>query len=132
MSKLTNIMIGFILFSMIIVGATYVAKDFSSEYDIGIEGNWSEQFDYIDEMTDKTQKMTDILEDPNSNWLEQGIKLGYSVLKNLLGLPKYARDLVSNTADLLNLPPWSVNYLGTILVIVILFILTSALIRWYL
>ena len=132
MSKLTNLMLGFILFSMIIVGAKYGADGFKENYDIESGSNWDSQFNYIENMTGIANEMSDILEDPNSNWLEQGIKLGYSVLKTVLKLPAYAKDLVSNVADILNLPPWSVGYIDVILVIVIVFILTSALIRWYL
>ena len=132
MSKLANIMIGFVLFSLIILGVQNFSDGFKSEYDITSESNWSGQFLYLNEMEDISKEMTDILEDENSNWLEQGIKLGMSMLRNVLNLPKYVYKLFGSLPEILNVPAWAVNYLGIILIIILIMIIGSALLRWYL
>ena len=131
MSKIAGFMIGVILFSLIVVGGGQFINNFKVQYDLKVEEGWEAPYDYLGNMTSAGRDMEKILESKDTSWLEGGLSMGWSVVKNALGIPKFMKGVMTEAADRLNLPHWFEKYIGTIMVIILLMVIVAALLRWY-
>lgn len=132
MSKLANLMIGLVLFSMVILGANLFLGGFTQHYNIQIEEGWADVYDFTGNISFIGTNMTGTLQTKSTSWLEHGLRMGYSVLRMTLGIPKYIYSLFGNVMARLHLPPELVNPIVAIMVLILIFIIAAALVRWYL
>lgn len=134
MSQLAKYMIGLMLFSMIIIGTTMFLRGFSDNYNIEVEPGWEDSYNFIDNMTTIGDDMTGILESKETNWAVSGLRMGYSVLKGALQLPQFMGDIFGKIGTRLGITKetkWVTNYIIIIITMLIIFIITAGLIRWY-
>ena len=131
MSKAANIMIGIILFGMICLGSAEFINGFKEKYDLEVEEGWEDDYDLIDNMTTISKDMSDILESKDTNWVISGLRMGYSVLKNMFRLPKFVSSIFNNIADRLNIPNWAVANMVLLMTIIIMIVIAAALLRWF-
>lgn len=133
MSRALGIMLGIVFFSMIVVGSNFFLNDFKKNYDIEIEEGWTEEFDFIENMTTISDDISNIVETNKTNWATGGFRLGYSGLKSILQVPKFISALFEGLNERLNLPPWATQYMVVIMMMVFLLtIVLPALLRWWL
>ena len=131
MSKMANFMIGIVLFGMIAIGGAEYINGFKEKYDLEVEEGWEDDYDLIDNMTTISKDMSDILESKDTNWVISGLRMGYSVLKNMFRLPKFVSSIFNNIADRLNIPNWAVANMVLLMTIIIMIVIAAALLRWF-
>lgn len=132
--KIIGFIIGVILFGMIILGSSSFLGGFAENYKVNVSGTWNETYVKLAEMENLTKDFSGELEGGDitkTNWFVSGLEMGYKALKTSLKMPQYLNAIFQNIGSELHLPSWVANNLLVIFTLIIVFILASALIRWY-
>jgi len=129
--KLSNWMVGFVLFAGVITGMTFIIADMNANYNIEFTDNASYQvLDELRNITSQIEDQTDASNIDSTNFFEKAAK-GATAGTKLTGLSmKTFRAVFAEFSNALGVPSWVSVVVAILVTILITFAIISALQRW--
>ena len=134
MGEATGILISLIIVSGVIIGITAFTGDVLDNYGIA-----SDDLTYLNKTSEINTKVTEIkdtIEDTQITGVEvidlplTFIAGAYSALKLLLNIPDIMMTLLMEAGEVIGIPAWAIAMGTAIVVIIIVFVVLRAILKW--
>ena len=136
--KLEAFLIGFVIFSLFIVGGTFIIGDINSNYHDVMDENIStadfgDTYDTIDDMYNISQDQKSFVlgaELDEDNIVDSSYKGTFGAVRLVKNTFKLFGNIVNDIADVLHVPTFFITFLMTAITIAVIFGIISVVLRF--
>lgn len=133
MGEATSIIISLVVISSIIIGITAFAGDIYSNY-----GIVSDDLSYLNksaEMNDQVIGIKDAIDatQVTGTWIDVPLTFvagAFAALKLLLNIPDIMGTLLTQAGEVIGMPGWVIGMSMAVVIIIILFVILRAILKW--
>ena len=133
-SAIANVIISIVLFSLIVIGFTLPMTELATTYSVSFNSSYQSTYNRIEDISNATDTSYKAFQEDKVEETSQGVnwlKASYKALKLIFIAPTIMLSLMNNIALDIGLPQWSITGLFTIMLISIIFMVSSAVIKWW-
>ena len=134
MGEATGILISIIIVSGVIVGLMAFASDIFDNYDVSYDD--LTYMNKTSEYEDSVSDVKDSIESADATgiaWIDLPLTFvagAYSALKLLLNIPQILISIVMEASYIIGIPAWVTGMVSAIVVVIIVFVILRAILKW--
>lgn len=127
--KASDIVIGLLIFSAVIIAGATFAGDLADKYDVEIDETFESTYSHVDNLTEMSQDMYDSTTGAKLGVLDYTVVPIWGALKMIGESVSVVSALTTEFADELNLPSWIPGLVLALFTTILAFILISAIMK---